>query len=95
MIWNKIKEFVDKTYTDRETGEKFLGGVLILGGIGVFFCLIWFALLCKQGIPLGYLIFDIAIILFCAWAIIWGIVPMVKDAFKHLGEMEYKDNEKK
>ena len=91
MIWNKIKEFVDKTYTDRETGEKFLGGVLILGGIGIFFCIMWFIGLCMQGIPLGYLIFDIAIILFCAWAIIKAVIPMSKEAFKHLSEMEYKD----
>ena len=91
MIWNKIKEFVDKTQTDRETGEKFLGGVLALGVVGVISCLIWFALLCMQGIPLGYLIFDIAIILFCAWAIIWGVIPMAKDAFKQMEKMEYKD----
>jgi cobalamin biosynthesis protein CobD/CbiB len=93
-IWGKISEFVEKTYTDRKTGENFLGFVFILGGIGVFFCIMWFIGLCMQGIPLGYLIFDIAIILFCAWAIIWCIVPMAKDAFKQLEESDCKDKDK-
>ena len=93
MIWNKIKEFVDKTHTDRETGEKFLSGVLALGAVGVFFCILWFIGLCIEGIPLGYLIFDVAIIIFCAWAIIKCIIPTSKEAFKHLEKMEYKDKE--
>ena len=90
-IWNKIKEFVNKSYTDWKTGELFLGLVLILGGIGAFFCLIWFVLLCMKGIPLWCLIFDIAIIAFCAWAVIKCVIPMAKEAFKDLSKMDYKD----
>ena len=93
FIWNKIKEFVNKTHTDRETGEKFIGGVLALGAVGVFFCIMWFIGLCMQGIPLGYLIFDIAIILFCAWAIIRAVIPMSNDAFRQLRELDNKDKE--
>lgn len=93
FIWDKIKEFVNKTHTDRETGEKFLGGVLALGAVGVFFCIMWFIGLCMQGIPLGYLIFDIAIILFCAWAIIRAVIPMSNDAFRQLRELDNKDKE--
>lgn len=93
FIWNKIKEFVNKTHTDRETGEKFIGGVLALGAVGIFFCIMWFIGLCMQGIPLGYLIFDIAIILFCAWAIIRAVIPMSKEAFRQLRELDNKDKE--
>lgn len=93
FIWNKIKEFVNKTHTDRETGEKFIGGVLALGAVGIFFCIMWFIGLCMQGIPLGYLIFDIAIILFCAWAIIRAVIPMSKEAFRQLRELDNKDKD--
>ena len=82
-IWRKLEGVTEKIYTDRKTGENFIAFVLTLGAVGVFFCLVWFALLCKQGIPLGLLIFDIAIIVFCAWAIIKGVIPLAKDAFKH------------
>ena len=91
IIWNKIKNFVDKTYTDRETGKKFITFVLSLGTIGILLCLIWFALLCKEGLPLWCIIFDIAIIAFCAWAIIKAIIPGAKQVYKHLGEMGYKE----
>ena len=90
-FWNKIKDFVDKTYTDRETGENFITFVLALGGVGVFLCLVWFVLLCMQGIPLGFLIFDVAIVGFCAWAVIKAVIPGAKQIYKHLGEMEYKE----
>ena len=81
-IWNKIKGFVDKVYTDKKTGNLFLANVIALGAVGLIFCLAWFVMLCVGGIPLWALIFDSAIILFCAWAIFYGIVPMAREAFK-------------
>ena len=91
ILWNKIKEFVEKTYTDKDTGNIFLSTILIFGAFGFILCLIWFGMMCAKGIPLWTLIFDIAIILFCAWAIIWGIIPMAKDAFKSINENDRKE----
>ena len=87
-IWNEIERFVVKTQTDRKTGELFLTSVLALGTVGIVFCLGWFACLIMKGIPLWALIFDVAIILFCAWAIIWGVVPMAKEAFGYLEKLD-------
>lgn len=87
-LWKKIEEFVEQTYTDKKTGNLFLAAVLALGAVGVIFCLAWFAVMCMNGIPLWALIFDGAIILFCAWAIIWGIIPMAKEAFGWMNKEE-------
>ncbi len=84
----KINEFVKKTYTDKTVGEIFIACVLTMGAAGVMLCLVWFAHLVSKGIPLGWLIFDIAILAFCTWAIIKGIVPMSKDAIKHLENLD-------
>ena len=89
-IFKKIENFVNKTYTDKKTGEGFLTLVLALGIVGALFCLVRFALLLMRGMPLWVLIFDITIILFCAWAIIKGVIPMAKDAFNHLDKLDEK-----
>ena len=94
-IWNEIERFVIKTQTDRKTGELFLAAVLALAAVGIIFCLGWFACLVMEGIPLWALIFDVAIILFCAWAIIWGVIPMAKEAFGWIEKIdEDKNNER-
>ena len=90
-LWNKVCQFVEKTYTDRKTGELFLSVVIGLGVTGIFFCLAWFALLCMKGIPLWCLILDIAVIIFCVWAIVKGVIPMAKEAF---GLLEKLDDDK-
>lgn len=86
--WDKVFRFVEKAYTDRNTGELFLSVVLALGAVGVFFCLVWFVLLCMKGIPLWCLIFDIAIIIFCIWAVVKGVIPMAKEAFGFLEKLD-------
>lgn len=88
---NALKKFLNKTYTDRKTGEIFITSVLALGAVGLIFCLVWFALLCAKGIPLGILIFDIAIIAFCVWAIVAAIIPGAKQIYKDYEKMEYKE----
>ena len=90
---DKVCRFVEKTYTDRNTGELFLSVVFALGAVGVLFCLVWFALLCMKGISLGWLIFDIAIIAFCAWAIVKGVIPMAKEAFGFLEKLDDDKNQ--
>ena len=93
-IWNEIERFVIKTQTDRKTGELFLASVLALGAVGIIFCLGWFACLVMKGIPLWALIFDVAVILFCAWAII-KLIPMAKEAFRWIEKIdEDKNNER-
>jgi len=92
-IWKKIEQIVDKINTDPETGRTFLINVLTLGGIGILFCLVWFGLMVATGMPLWALIFDSAIILFCVWAIVKGVVPMSKEAFKQIDEKEKKQKE--
>lgn len=93
-LWNKIEQFVEKTYTDRKTGEAFLSVVLALGAVGVFFCLLWFALLVKQGLPLWCIIFDVAIIIFCGWAVVKMIIPWTKEAFEHLEKLDENENKR-
>lgn len=92
-LWRKIEQIVDKINTEPEAGRNFLTGVLMLGGIGVFFCLVWFGLMVAAGMPLWALIFDSAIILFCVWAIVKGVIPMSKEAFKQIDEKEKKQKE--
>jgi len=74
--------------TDRNTGKLFLSVVFALGAVGVLFCLVWFALLCMKGIPLWCLIFDVAIIIFCIWAVVKGVIPMAKEAFDFLEKLD-------
>lgn len=89
-IWKKVEDFVVKTQTDRKTGELFLAVILGLGATGIIFCLAWFACLVMAGMPLGWIIFDIAIIVFCAWAVIKGVIPMAKEAFNGLEKLDKK-----
>ena len=93
-LWNQIEQFVEKTYTDRKTGETFLTVILSLGAVGIFMCLLEFGLLVKQGMPLWCIIFDIAIILFCGWAVVKMIIPWTKEAFEHLEKLD-KDEDKR
>lgn len=87
-----IGRTVDKINTDPEAGWAFLTAVLILGGVGVFLCLLWFYLLIKQGMPVGWIIFDTAIVIFCAWAIIKGVIPMSRDCYKIIEDKREKQN---
>lgn len=94
--WNKglIGRTVDKINTDPEAGWVFITTVLILGGVGVVLCLLWFYLLIKQGMPVGWIIFDTAIVIFCAWAIIKGVIPMSRDCYKTIeGKRRKQENE--
>jgi len=81
---------VDKINTDPEVGWIFITTVLLLGGFGVVLCLLWFYLLIKQGMPVGWIIFDTAIVIFCAWAIIKGIIPMSRDCYKIIEDKREK-----
>jgi len=81
---------VDKINTDPEAGWTFLTTVLLLGGFGIVLCLLWFYFLIKQGMSVGWIIFDSAIVIFCVWAIIRGIIPMSKEAYKSINEKREK-----
>ena len=76
---------VDKIMTDPDSGERFLTGVLLLGGFGILCCLLWFYSMLKEGMPLGWIIFDSAVILFCGWAVI-KMIPMAKDCYRMMDE---------
>lgn len=93
-LWKKIEEFVEKTYTDRKTGETFLAVILSLGMIGVFMCLLGFGMLVKKGLPLWCILFDIAIFIFCGWAVVKMIIPWTKEAFDHLEKLEENENKR-
>ena len=90
--WDKgfIGRTVDKINTDPEAGWVFITTVLILGVAGVVLCLLWFYLLIKQGMPVGWIIFDTAVVIFCAWAIIKGIIPMSRDCYKNIEDKRRK-----
>ena len=88
ILWNKIKEFVDRTYTDADTGRGFLTFVLLLGGFGISLCLIWFILALLSGIPVWAIILDSAVILFCGWVVVKLIIPLAKESFKMINEKE-------
>lgn len=77
-LWKKIKDYISLTYTDKEEGKRFLTFIFILGGIGLLFCIAWFVLLVKEGMPIGCIIFNIALFLFLGWAIVVGIVKPAK-----------------
>ena len=93
-IWTKIDNFVVKTYTDRKTGELFLSVICGLGATGVFFWLAAFILQCIQGLPLWCIILDIALIIFCIWAVVKGIIPMAKEAFELLENSDKDENKR-
>lgn len=86
-----IKKIVDKINTDSDAGRTFLTTILLIGGFGIMFCLVWFYLMIKEGMPMGWIIFDSAVVIFCGWAIIKGVIPMTKKSFK---EMNDKKNRK-
>ena len=88
-----IKKWYDKVTKEKESAWRFITTILLLGGIGVFFCLIWFALLVKQGMPIGWIIFDLAIVCFCGWAIVKAIIPMSKKVYDHIDKMPDKMTE--
>lgn len=92
--WDKglIGRTVDRINTDPEAGWTFLTTVLLLGGLGIVLCLIWFYLLVKQGMPIPWIIFDTAIVIFCGWAIIKGIIPMSRNCYKIIEEKRKKQN---
>ena len=77
---------VDKINTDPEAGWMFLTTVLLLGGFGIVLCILWFYFQIKSGLPVGWIIFDTAILIFCGWAIVKGIIPMSKEVFKQIEE---------
>lgn len=81
--WNKgrLGKIVDTINTNPEAGWVFLTTVLLVGGFGVVLCLLWFYYMMKQGMSVGWILFEVAIILFCAWAVIRGIIPMSKNAY--------------
>ena len=91
--WNKglVGRTVDKINTDPKAGWMFLTTILFLGGFGIVLCLIWFYLLIKQGMSVGWIIFDTAIVIFCGWAIVKGIIPMSKEAFRQIEEKSKED----
>ena len=86
--WNKgrLGKVVDTINTDPEVGWVFLTTVLLVGGFGVVLCLLWFYYMVKQGMPIGWILFEVAVILFCAWAVIRGIIPMSRTAYKMINK---------
>lgn len=88
-----IHRTVDNINNDPECGWLFLTTVLLLGGFGVAMCLVWFYLLIEQGMPIGWIIFDTAIVIFCGWAIFKCIVPMSKECYKEI-DRKRKEQEK-
>lgn len=89
----KVEDFVIKTHTDRLTGEIFLTAVLAIAVLGGICCLGWLACMVMDGMPIGWLIFDGAVVVFCAWVVINGIIPMAKEAFGMLEKLDYKEKE--
>ena len=92
-----LGRIVDDINNNPEKSWAFITMVLILGGFGVVLCLLWFYFLIKQGMPVGWIIFDTAIVIFCAWAIIKGVIPMSRDCYKIIEdkkEKQEKENEK-
>ena len=83
-----IKRAVDKIHSDKNAGNTFLTAVLGVGAFGILLCLVWFALLVMKGMEWYWIVFDCAVIAFCAWAIIKGIVPMSKIAFDQINKMD-------
>lgn len=93
--WGKVEDFVIKTQTDRLTGEIFLTAVLAIAVLGGICCLGWLACMVMEGMPIGWLIFDGAVVAFCALAVIKGIIPMAKEAFGMLEKLDYKEKEER
>ena len=92
--WGKgpLGRIVDGINNDPDKSWAFLSLILILGGFGIVLCLLWFYFLIKQGMPVGWIIFDSAIVIFCGWAIIKGVIPMSKEASKSIDEKREKQN---
>ena len=100
MIWNWILDkyrmlgnrldrgwigrTVDNILNDPHAGWTFLTIVLLVGGFGLFCCFMWFNLLIQKGMEWDWIVFDSAIVLFCLWAVIWGIIPMARGAYKDI-----------
>ena len=70
----------------------FLPGILALVTAGVVFFLVWLTVLSPHNVPLWAAILNIAIILRCAWPVVWGIIQMVKQAFRQLNKNENDRN---
>ena len=94
--WDRglVKRTVDNILHDPQAGWTFLTTVLLLGGFGVICCFLWFYFLIKQGMEWYWIVFDSAIVLFCLWAIIWGIIPMARGAYKDIKKKEDYGNDK-
>lgn len=88
-----VEKFFDTVNDDPEAGWWFLTTVLLIGGFGVGLCILWFYLMLVQGMPVWAIIFDSAIIIFCAWAIIKGVIPMSKEAYRINNEKRKKKEE--
>lgn len=88
-----IHRTVDNINNDPECGWLFLTTVLLLGGFGVAMCLLWFYLLIEQGMPIGWIIFDTAIVIFCGWAVVKAIIPLSKEAYKQIDEKRKNQND--
>jgi len=87
-----VHKTVETINTDPEAGWLFITTVLLLGGFGIGLCLAWFYLMLKDGMPVWAIVFDSAIVIFCGWAVIKGIIPLAKDAYKSIRERKEKEN---
>ena len=92
--WGKgrLGRIVDSINNDPEKSWTFLSLVLIFGGFGIGLCILWFYFMIKEGMPVWAIIFDTTIVIFCGWAIVKGIIPMSKKAFKLIDEKREKQN---
>ena len=88
-----IAKIYDKITKEKNSAWLFITLVLILGGFGVLCCLIWFGMMLKEGMPLWAIIFDLAIICFCCWAVVKAIIPMSKKVYDHIDKMPDKVTE--
>ena len=85
-----IHRTIENINGDPECSWVFLTTVLLLGCFGIGLCLVWFYHMIKEGMPTWAIIFDSAIILFCAWAIVRCIIPMSKQAYRDIDEKRNK-----
>jgi cadmium resistance protein CadD (predicted permease) len=83
-----MKNRLEKVYTDKKVCKTFLASVFAVGGVGILTCLGWFVSLCVKGIPVGWIIFDVAIIIFCLWALVMVVVPMTREIFESFDREE-------
>lgn len=92
--WGKgrLGRIVDSINNDPEAGWLFITTILLLSVLGVGLCILWFYFMIKEGMPVWAIIFDTAIVIFCGWAIVKGIIPMSKKAYRLIDEKREKQN---